>query len=162
MDRLNESITDDESPYDCIIWLGDMNYRINGVTGAIMHAMRKNMYEVLIDNDQLSIERKIGRLNSMFKEGPIMFAPTYKLKKFADEYVFTERIPGWTDRILHFSRPENSLQQQSYDSNTVLKLSDHRPVFSQFDLKFDFSDGFATLRSFDGLNEMINAAKEMN
>jgi hypothetical protein len=51
MDRLNESITDDESPYDCIIWLGDMNYRINGVTGAIMHAMNKNMYEVLIDND---------------------------------------------------------------------------------------------------------------
>ena len=40
-----------ESEYDCIIWLGDMNYRINGVVGAIMHAMKKNMYEVLIDND---------------------------------------------------------------------------------------------------------------
>ena len=91
-----------------------------------------------------------------------MFAPTYKLMKFADEYASTERIPGWTDRILHFSKPENSLQQQSYDSNTVLKLSDHRPVFSQFEFKFDFLDGFATLRSFDGLDEMRNAVKEMN
>jgi hypothetical protein len=40
-----------QQEYDCIIWLGDMNYRINGVVGAIMHAMKKNMYEVLIDND---------------------------------------------------------------------------------------------------------------
>jgi hypothetical protein len=51
MDLLNESLTAEQQPYDCIIWLGDMNYRINGVTGAVMHAMKKNMYEVLIDND---------------------------------------------------------------------------------------------------------------
>jgi len=43
-----------------------MNYRINGVVNAIMHAMKKNMYEVLLDNDQLTIERKIGRFNKMF------------------------------------------------------------------------------------------------
>jgi hypothetical protein len=42
---------EEQQEYDCIIWLGDMNYRINGVVGAIMHAMKKNMYEVLIDND---------------------------------------------------------------------------------------------------------------
>ncbi len=51
MDRLNESLTDDQQPFDCIIWVGDMNYRINGVVNAIMHAMKKNMYEVLLDND---------------------------------------------------------------------------------------------------------------
>jgi hypothetical protein len=48
-DLLGES--EQQQEYDCIIWLGDMNYRINGVVGAIMHAMKKNMYEVLIDND---------------------------------------------------------------------------------------------------------------
>lgn len=47
----NQSHEGEQQTYDCIIWLGDMNYRINGVVGAIMHAMKKNMYEVLIDND---------------------------------------------------------------------------------------------------------------
>ncbi len=40
-----------ETPYDAIIWLGDYNYRINGVAGAIIHAMKRNMYEVLLNND---------------------------------------------------------------------------------------------------------------
>jgi len=40
----------------------------------------------------------------MFKEGPILFTPTYKLKKFLDEYAVPDRIPGWTDRILYYSR----------------------------------------------------------
>ena len=53
MDLIGDISSKDEVEitYDCIIWLGDMNYRINGVVGAIMHAMKKNMYEVLIDND---------------------------------------------------------------------------------------------------------------
>ncbi len=68
MDLLDNKLNhhQESHEYDCIIWLGDMNYRINGVVGAIMHAMKKNMYEVLIDNDQLSIERKIGRFNPLF------------------------------------------------------------------------------------------------
>ena len=37
--------------YDAVIWLGDFNYRINGVIGAISFAMEKNMYEVLRFND---------------------------------------------------------------------------------------------------------------
>jgi hypothetical protein len=36
---------------DCVIWMGDFNYRVNGVIGAVVHAMKKNMYEVLLDND---------------------------------------------------------------------------------------------------------------
>jgi len=37
--------------FDGIIWLGDFNYRINGVAGAIQVAMEKDMYEVLLHND---------------------------------------------------------------------------------------------------------------
>jgi hypothetical protein len=48
---LDESFIPEDNPYDCIIWVGDMNYRINGVLGAIGHAMQRDMYEVLIDND---------------------------------------------------------------------------------------------------------------
>lgn len=59
--------------------MGDFNYRINGVMGAISHAMKNDMYEVLAFNDQLYIEKKIGRIAWEFKEGNIEFAPTYKL-----------------------------------------------------------------------------------
>ncbi len=40
-----------DCPFDAVIWLGDFNYRINGIIGAITHAMTRNMYEVLIAND---------------------------------------------------------------------------------------------------------------
>jgi hypothetical protein len=51
MEQMNESLSAEDTTFDSIIWLGDLNYRINGVLGPIAHAMQKNMYEVLIDND---------------------------------------------------------------------------------------------------------------
>ena len=51
MVQINESLSAEDTTFDSIIWLGDLNYRINGVLGPIAHAMQKNMYEVLIDND---------------------------------------------------------------------------------------------------------------
>jgi len=65
-EMLDESLAAEDNPFDCVIWVGDLNYRINGVLGPIAHAMQKNMYEVLLDNDQLTIERKIGRLDYNF------------------------------------------------------------------------------------------------
>jgi hypothetical protein len=64
---------------DAVIWLGDFNYRINGVVGAVMFSMKRNLYDVLLDNDQFLIEKKIGRLAQGLNEGKICFAPTYKL-----------------------------------------------------------------------------------
>jgi hypothetical protein len=154
MEQLDESMAPDENTFDCIIWLGDMNYRINGVIGPIAHAMNKNMYEVLLDNDQLNIERKIGRIAQIFKEGEILFPPTYKLLKHDDAYN-TTRIPSWTDRILYYSKESEAMTQYSYDCNNLLKLSDHRPVFSQFEFHYEFTEGFATLRKGDlGLKQM--------
>ncbi len=109
------------------------------------------MYEVLLDNDQLLIERKIGRIAHNFKEGEICFAPTYKALKYQDGYNWT-RIPGWTDRILYYSKEESALVQYSYDSNNLLKLSDHRPVFSQFEFNYTFTDGFATMKKAQQIN----------
>lgn len=84
--------------------MGDFNYRINGVMGAISHAIKNNMYEVLAFNDQLYIEKKIGRIAWGFEEGTIEFAPTYKLVPHKDLYNLTTRIPGWTDRIIFKSK----------------------------------------------------------
>lgn len=40
-----------EMSADVVMWMGDFNYRVNGVIGAVVHAMQKNMFEVLLDND---------------------------------------------------------------------------------------------------------------
>jgi hypothetical protein len=103
-------LEDHVPPFDSVIMLGDMNYRINGVIGAVTHAMSKNMFEVLQDNDQFLIENKIGRLPKFFKEGKIHFAPTYKVAKETDNYDVSARISSWTDRILYYSKEDKHLE----------------------------------------------------
>lgn len=147
---------------DAIIWLGDYNYRINGSAGAITHAMSRNMYEVLLNNDQLAFEHKVGHIGWGFKEGIIEFAPTYKLTKNEDSYNISERLPGWTDRILYYTAKDiegkEILVQKSYDSNNLLKISDHRPVFSQFELRFEFNEGDSMS---NGIQKQLSLAHEI-
>jgi hypothetical protein len=40
-----------EKPYDCVILVGDLNYRLNGDKSAIFEAMKQNMYTDLLYND---------------------------------------------------------------------------------------------------------------
>ena len=60
-----------EMPFDAVIWCGDFNYRLNGIIGAIVQAMKRDMYEVLLFNDQFALEMKIGRIAWGFEEGLI-------------------------------------------------------------------------------------------
>lgn len=101
------------------------------------------MYEVLKYNDQFYIEKTIKRIGHGYEEGDIEFAPTYKLVSKKDLYVLDERIPGWTDRIIYHSK-NGILKKKSYDSNNEMKMSDHRPVFAQFELQYDYEVGFET------------------
>ena len=119
-----------------MILVGDLNYRLNGNLQSVLTAIEKNMFEDLLFNDQLIFEMKIGNSNG-FKEGKIMFAPTYKRKPGKNCEISTKRNPSWTDRILfRFNEDTCTLHQKSYDSNNLITLSDHRPVFSQFLLRY--------------------------
>jgi hypothetical protein len=63
-----------------------------------------------------------------------------------------QRTPSWTDRILFGSRKlneVNNLTLENYDSNNMVKLGDHRPVFGQFLFTFD-TEGYKNVDS-DGL-----------
>lgn len=42
---------------DVLLFLGDLNYRINGFKPSIMQAMGKDRYDLLINSDQLNLER---------------------------------------------------------------------------------------------------------
>uniref|UniRef100_A0A7S3IHA1 Inositol polyphosphate-related phosphatase domain-containing protein n=1 Tax=Strombidium inclinatum TaxID=197538 RepID=A0A7S3IHA1_9SPIT len=121
--------------FDAVVWLGDLNYRIqaNDIF-AVRRLMELDKWEELLKNDQLHLEKSIMRVAVGYQEGPIHFAPTFKFSAGTQKFN-TKREPSWTDRII-FRSKDRLLKQISYDSNNEVTLSDHRPVFSQFLLKF--------------------------
>lgn len=80
-----------------------------------------------------------------FKEGEAaLFAPTFKLIPGTNTLNMNHRTPGWTDRIFYRSRNlgysddhGDVLTLVNYDSNNLVTMSDHRPVFAQFILRMD-------------------------
>ncbi|PSS06420.1 Type IV inositol polyphosphate 5-phosphatase [Actinidia chinensis var. chinensis] len=131
---------DENSPqtileHDRIIWLGDLNYRI-----ALSYRSAKSLVEMrnwraLLENDQLRIEQRRGRVFEGWNEGSIYFPPTYKYSNNSDRYAGDDlhlkekrRTPAWCDRILWHGR---GLNQMSYVRGES-RFSDHRPVYSIF------------------------------
>lgn len=131
---------DENSPqtileHDRIIWLGDLNYRI-----ALSYRTTKALVEMcnwraLLENDQLRVEQRHGRVFEGWNEGQIYFPPTYKYSNNSDRYAGDDkhpkekrRTPAWCDRILWYGR---GLHQISYVRGES-KFSDHRPVYGIF------------------------------
>lgn len=120
-----------EKHYDCLIFMGDMNYRINGNRKVIDKLLEANMHEVLMSNDQLTTSFQQKRLPDFLIESPVTFRPTYKFNKNSDVYDTSakKRIPSWTDRILYKA---DNLTCLCYNSVPDIRISDHRPVYGSF------------------------------
>ncbi|XP_009607677.1 type I inositol polyphosphate 5-phosphatase 4 [Nicotiana tabacum] len=131
---------DDNSPqtileHDRIIWLGDLNYRIALSYRTAKALVEMRNWRVLLDNDQLRIEQRMGRVFNGWSEGRVYFPPTYKYSSNSDRYAGEDthpkekrRTPAWCDRILWYGR---GLHQISYVRGES-RFSDHRPVYSIF------------------------------
>ena len=61
--------------HDVILWLGDLNYRLNLPEEAIMPLLRERRLDLLLHFDQLSICKKAGEIFQGFEEPPIDFFP---------------------------------------------------------------------------------------
>ena len=119
-----------------VFWLGDFNYRINGTRKAVDKMLAFRMHAALVANDQLLIEKSCGNAFDRFSEGPLNFLPTYKFDKNCDTYDSSKkaRIPSWTDRILwRTNQAPGVLRLLAYDSETSVKMSDHRAVRAVFE-----------------------------
>ena len=97
-----------------MIWLGDMNYRIDGDRDDILEFIAKGKIDALQRNDQLNKERtQQPMLYAGFCEGPIDFYPTYKYTPGSTEYQGLEgkklRAPAWCDRILFRSTEDEDV-----------------------------------------------------
>ncbi|KAK4352490.1 hypothetical protein RND71_028008 [Anisodus tanguticus] len=126
---LPKSIHDHER----IIWLGDLNYRINLPYDRTRELILKKDWCKLIESDQLSKEFKKGRAFDGWSEGTLNFPPTYKYEVNSEKYCGEDpkagrRNPAWCDRILSFGK---GIRLVSY-RRSELKFSDHRPVSATY------------------------------
>ncbi|XP_073107099.1 type I inositol polyphosphate 5-phosphatase 1 isoform X2 [Elaeis guineensis] len=115
--------------HEGIIWLGDLNYRINLPYERTLELISKKDWAQLAEKDQLKLELKKGRAFDGWSEGTINFPPTYKYEFNSERYngdnpKARRRTPAWCDRILSFGK---GMRLLSY-KRTELKLSDHHPV----------------------------------
>ena len=123
--------------HEICILNGDLNYRIDTMgRDTVIKAINTNNLAKLLERDQLLVSR---RRNPNFAlralhEDVVTFAPTYKYDIRSDEYDTSEkrRSPAWCDRIL-FRKSEKTVQT-SYQRHE-LRISDHRPVTAQFNLR---------------------------
>ncbi|XP_038999876.1 type I inositol polyphosphate 5-phosphatase 5-like [Hibiscus syriacus] len=126
--------------HDRVIWLGDLNYRVALSYEKTRSLLEDNNWDALLEKDQLNIERDAGRVFNGFKEGRIVFAPTYKYSQNSDLYAGEtvkskrkRRTPAWCDRILWHGY---GIEQLSYVRGET-RFSDHRPVSSLFTVKVE-------------------------
>ncbi|KAL3827981.1 hypothetical protein ACJIZ3_016783 [Penstemon smallii] len=131
---------DENSPqtildHDRIIWLGDLNYRIALSYRCAKALVEMRNWRALLENDQLRIEQRQGRVFPGWNEGKIYFPPTYKYSNNSDRYAGENmhpkekrRTPAWCDRILWHGR---GIKQLSYVRGES-RFSDHRPVYGIF------------------------------
>ncbi|KAH9311866.1 hypothetical protein KI387_026901, partial [Taxus chinensis] len=136
---------------DMVIWLGDLNYRLDDISydEAIYYIANKQL-DLLLVKDQLIREMKAGSVFQGMQEGNITFPPTYKFDKDQigwQGYDSSEkrRVPAWCDRIL-FHDSSNSISAECnltcpivcsvawYDACMDVTNSDHKPVRCMFDV----------------------------
>ncbi|PIN06783.1 Inositol polyphosphate 5-phosphatase [Handroanthus impetiginosus] len=119
--------------HERIIWLGDLNYRINLSYEQARELISQKDWSKLVEQDQLLRELRKGRVFYGWSEGTLSFAPTYKYDFNSNSYIGEDpkagrRTPAWCDRILSFG---TGMKQLSYRRSEV-KFSDHRPVTASY------------------------------
>ncbi|EOA21943.1 hypothetical protein CARUB_v10002437mg, partial [Capsella rubella] len=127
--RLPRSIRDHEK----IIWLGDLNYRINLSYAKTHELIARKDWKKLAEKDQLTREMRQGRVFEGWSEGALDFPPTYKYEIDSEKYGGNDpksgkRTPAWCDRIIWYGK---GMKLMSYRRSEI-KLSDHRPVTATF------------------------------
>lgn len=135
--------------HDYVFWFGDLNFRLYGDESSnlspeqIRDMVKNDQLNELLKKDQLSIAMCEGRAFSELVERLPQFPPTFKFEPGTSDYDLKRR-PAWCDRILYKAKNKIlkncslQLEQMSYKSHPNYKLSDHKPVSSEFRIKVRF------------------------
>ncbi|XP_011811038.1 PREDICTED: type II inositol 1,4,5-trisphosphate 5-phosphatase [Colobus angolensis palliatus] len=127
-------------PHSVILWLGDLNYRIEELdVEKVKKLIEEKDFQTLYAYDQVQMATcaLFQRLSSTQLCYTDEVFDTWKRKTISLLSVWTLyfsekcRAPAWCDRILWKGK---NITQLSYQSHMALKTSDHKPVSSVFDI----------------------------
>ncbi|TNY22252.1 Endonuclease/exonuclease/phosphatase [Rhodotorula diobovata] len=116
---------------EALIWLGDLNYRVDLPRADVDRMVRDKEYDLLLRFDQLRIQQEHELAFQGFREAPITFAPSFKFDNGTQNYDTSEkqRVPSWTDRVLYLGMRDESVRSvEQYQSHPEVTMSDHKPV----------------------------------
>lgn len=131
--------------YNFFIFMGDLNYRLTDTSFNVNQVT--NNYLNLLSYDELQKEIINKRLDTLgFQEGKIYFMPTFKYWNNTNDFQYfdtknIDQYPAWCDRIFYrknISSNKNiiDITQERYDSMQNIKMSDHKPLFSYFNILY--------------------------
>ncbi|KAI3918552.1 hypothetical protein MKX01_041872 [Papaver californicum] len=142
--------------HDQIFWFGDLNYRLNMLDAEVRKLLAKKQWDGLLNSDQ---NCALDMFLMDGTKGAIDFPPTYKYEFNSDRYVGEnpkegekKRSPAWCDRILWFGK---GIKQLSY-KRAEMKLSDHRPVSSNFLIDVEVFDHRKLRRVLNFTNSQVH------
>ncbi|GAB4862009.1 hypothetical protein Ancab_037263 [Ancistrocladus abbreviatus] len=137
------------SDADMVIFFGDFNYRLFGITyDEARDLVSQRSFEWLRKKDQLRAEMKAGKVFHGMREAIIRFPPTYKFARNVPglggyDSGEKKRIPAWCDRIIYRDNRDNTLEESvsdcslncpivssilQYEACMEVTESDHKPV----------------------------------
>lgn len=127
-------------PAQITVWLGDLNYRIQGIGNyPARDLIHNDLHRQLTNNDQLLQEAERGQIFEGYSEGTLTFKPTYKYNIGSSNYdtSYKVRMPSWTDRILFKTQDTEEIHAtlHSYEAMDDIHSSDHKPVKAHICLK---------------------------
>ncbi|XP_046470066.1 inositol polyphosphate 5-phosphatase E isoform X1 [Neodiprion pinetum] len=141
--------------FDCVFWCGDLNFRLAQPREEVIQWITDTRFPqetpINLHADQLCTILKEGSVLNGFKEGAIMFPPTFKYDPGTQNFDSSnkQRIPAYTDRILFKGKDHNrdhvqrvnestnsykdgTLECLIYDSVPSICTSDHKPVWGVY------------------------------
>lgn len=168
------SKSEDEKPElseaDMVVFLGDFNYRLFGISyDEARDMVSQRCFDWLREKDQLRAEMKSGKVFQGMREGQFKFPPTYKFERHTvglAGYDSSEkkRIPAWCDRILYRDSRSISVAECSLECPVVASIlqyeacmdvndSDHKPVRCMFSLDIAHVDELIRRQEFGEIIE---------
>ena len=145
--ELAEPGMDIMSQFQHVVWVGDLNYRLDlgslfGEEAAkaktppqelfehILKSVESTDFGSLMECDQLKAEIQAGHAYVGFQEGLPTFAPTFKVKREAGYVYDRKRSPAYCDRVLWRTMEGVTSAQESLWCASDVASSDHKPVAS--------------------------------
>jgi hypothetical protein len=142
---LGEKGMDCMNQFHHLIWMGDLNYRLDftelfGEEAATAKTPPPELFDEiqklvdtkalgpLLASDQLVRARERGDAWVGFQEGDICHEPTFKVKRAVGFEYNKQRSPAYCDRILWRSLPGVEARQEALWAAPQVASSDHKPV----------------------------------